>query len=276
MNRLEQEFGVKLLNRNHTPLLLTEAGKLYLNFLQNSLELEKQFHIQLEQYKAKKNQSLSVGVPTQLIPLIFGSIVHGFIQETPNIALSLKDGTSLSVLDQFLKRQIHVAFFHTEEKSDSRFIRHVLQTEQLLLVCNRNSALATGRVGTREKPILLTEQDIPNLASMVFISYSEKYYVHKIMVDYLEKINAPLLPTMELPNMRTVFDFILMPRSNGLSVLSDFILRDEDLEQVTFLKINDFSPKWYLTANYLADEMLSDAEVLFWKNIVQKAPFPDV
>ena len=38
VNRLEQDLGVRLLNRNHTPLLLTEAGKLYLNYIKGSLD----------------------------------------------------------------------------------------------------------------------------------------------------------------------------------------------------------------------------------------------
>ena len=276
VNRLEQELGVKLLNRNHTPLLLTEAGKLYLNFVKNSLDLEKQFQNQLEQYKAKGNYGLSVGVPTQLIPLVFGSLLHDFIQRTPNTTLSLKDGTSLTVMDQMLQGQLNIAFCHTERKYDPRFTRHILQTERLLLVCNRNSALAAGRVGTREEPVLLREKDFQCLASMVFITFSEKYYIHKIMEDYLGKLNLSSLSIMELPNMRTAFDYILAPGSNGISVLSDFIFQDASFDNITFMKIKGYSPKWYLTANYLTHENLSAAEVLFWENVIRKTSFPDV
>lgn len=276
VNRLEQDLGVKLLNRNHTPLQLTEAGKLYLNFIQSSLDLEKRFKNELEQYKAKGNHSLSVGVPTQLIPLIFGTLLHGFIQKTPSVSLSLKDGTSITVMDQILKGQLNLAFFHTDKKHDPRFNRHILQTERLLLVCNRDCALAKGRVGTREKPCLLSEQDLRQLESMIFITFSEKYFIHKITGDYLEKINLPSLPIMELPNMKTALDYILAPESNGISVLSDFIYRDMSLDNLTFMKIKGFSPKWYLTANYLSHEKLSAVEYLFWKDIICKTSFPDV
>lgn len=131
VNRLEQDLGVRLLNRNHTPLLLTEAGKLYLNYIKGSLDLEQQFRTQLEHYRQKENCRLSIGVPTQLIPMVFGSIIHEFIQKTPQTILSLKDGTSLTVLDQITEGTVNIAIFHTEKKTDSRFVRHILQTEAL-------------------------------------------------------------------------------------------------------------------------------------------------
>ena len=276
VNRLEQDLGVRLLNRNHTPLLLTEAGKLYLNYIKGSLDLEQQFRTQLEHYRQKENCRLSIGVPTQLIPMVFGSIIHEFIQKAPQTILSLKDGTSLTVLDQITEGTVNIAIFHTEKKTDSRFVRHLLQTERLLLICNRNSPLAAGRVGTREKPLFLTEKDLPLFKFMVFVTFSPQYYINKFMDAYFEKINDPSLSVMELPNMRTAFDYILAPKSNGIAVLSDFVFQSASLNDVTFFKLKGYSPKWYLTANYRTQEILSDTESLFWDTAIRKTVFPDV
>ena len=96
------------------------------------------------------------------------------------------------------------------------------------------------------------------------------------MGAYFEKINYPSLPVMELPNMRTAFDYILAPKSNGITVLSDFIFQSSPLDDVTFFKLKGYSPKWYLTANYRIQEILSDTESLFWDTVIRKTVFPDV
>jgi DNA-binding transcriptional LysR family regulator len=51
MQELERQFGVTLLDRSTRPLVLTEAGKLYLDYCRNSLRLREEFETGLRRLK---------------------------------------------------------------------------------------------------------------------------------------------------------------------------------------------------------------------------------
>lgn len=51
MQELERQFGVTLLDRSTRPLVLTEAGKLYLEYCRNSLRLREEFETGLRRLK---------------------------------------------------------------------------------------------------------------------------------------------------------------------------------------------------------------------------------
>ena len=47
LNRLESDLGVKLLNRDTTPISLTQAGTVYLEYVRSVLALEKKLKADL-------------------------------------------------------------------------------------------------------------------------------------------------------------------------------------------------------------------------------------
>lgn len=265
LNRLEQDLGVKLLDRSYTPIRLTEAGNIYLAYIRECIDVEQRFEKKLAQYKLQQVQSLAIGIPTQLTPLIFDKIVQGFIQNYPEIKLTVKEGTSITVMQQLIRGEVDIAFFHTKENEDSRFVRRILNEEKLFLACGRDSNFAGGRAASRDNPLIITKNDFSSIEDMRFLTTSKDYYLHRVMLGYIQEVGISPKHIIEIPHVRTIVNYILEPGSDGVSMLADFALQGiESPEYLTFFKVDGHDLSWYLTMNYLADTPLSKIAKQFW------------
>ncbi len=272
INRLEKKFGVKLLERNYTPLRLTKAGEIYLEYVKESVDVENRFEARLEEYKLQQNQALSVGIPTQLTPMIFGKLVQNFAYNHPDVKIIIKEGTSLSVLELLAMGEVDIAFFHTMDRHDPRFNRYILQKETLSLACNRDSVLAHGRTGTAEFPLVLRGTDLLQIEKMRFLTLSKNYYLYHVMADYLQGNGISPKKIIEIPNSNAIVSYLLSPKSDGVSMLAQFMTEDlTKLDELTFFNIDGDSPAWYLTMNCMNDTPLTKIGRQFWTEIQEKA-----
>jgi len=272
INRLEEKFGVKLLERNYTPLRLTKAGEIYLEYVKESVDAENRFEARLEEYKLQQNQALSVGVPTQLMPMIFRKFVQSFAYSHPDVKIIVKEGTSLSVLELLAMGEVDIAFFHTMDRHDPRFNRYIMGKESLSLACNRDSVLAHGRTGTAECPLVLQGADLRQIEKMRFLTFSKNYYLYHVMADYLQSNGVSPKKIIEIPDSNTIVSYLLSPKSDGVSMLARFMTEElTKLDELTFFNIDGKSPTWYLTMNCMNDAPLTKIGRQFWSETQEKA-----
>ena len=270
LNRLESDLGVRLLNRDTTPISLTHAGTIYLEYVRSVLALEKQLKADLNQIKHGKEQTLTLGIPAQMIPLIFESCIQNFINQHPDIDVKITEGDSVTTKTQLLDGQVDIAFFHTVERTESLFIRKVLQEESLFLATNSDNPIVKGKkrlVGGKTVP--LNASDIPLINEMQLISCGGEYYLHKIVMDYLRQLHVSPKNTINVPNMRAVGNYISKAKYNGITVLPNFVVDQlESANNIVYLKPVGFpNPIWYLTMNALANQNLSKCAQLFWESV---------
>lgn len=84
LTRLEAEVGMPLLHRNCTPIRLTEAGKIYLEYVKQLVKAEASFHRQLSELEQAKRTRLQIAIPFQVIPQVFERFLRGFYSAYPN------------------------------------------------------------------------------------------------------------------------------------------------------------------------------------------------
>lgn len=270
LNRLENDLGVKLINRDTTPITLTQAGTIYLEYVRSVLALEKQLKTDLNRLKHGKEQTLTLGIPSQLIQLIFESCVQSFISQHPDIDVRIMEGSSLTTKKQLLDEQVDISFFHTAERSEPLFIRRILQEESLYLATSSDNSLIKGKKALIDgKVVPLNATDFHLLNEMQLISCGDEYYLHKVLMDYLRQLDVSPKNTINLPNLRAVGNYITKEKHNGITILPNFALDQlEQADSIVYLKpIGVPSPVWYLTMNALSNHNLSKCAQMFWESV---------
>lgn len=122
-----------LLHRNCTPIRLTEAGKIYLEYVKQLVKAEASFHRQLSELEQAKRTRLQIAIPFQVIPQVFERFLRGFYSAYPNIDVTIKEGTSISAFQMLMDERVELAFFHSVEAEDPRLNRLILDKTELFL-----------------------------------------------------------------------------------------------------------------------------------------------
>ncbi len=273
LNRLEQDLGVKLLNRDTTPIALTKAGTIYLEYVRSVLALEKQLKTDLNHLKHGKEQTLTLGVPSQLIPLIFESCIQSFIDSHPDIDVKIMEGTSATTKNLLMDGQVDIAFFHTVERTEPLFVRRILQEENLFLATSMDNPIVKGKKAADDgKIILLDEADIPLINEMQLISLGDGYFLHRLVMDYLHQLGVSPKNTITVPNVRAIGNYITKAKYNGVAILPNFITSQlTSKDNIAYIKpLGVPNPIWYLTMNASANQDLSKCAQLFWKSVPAK------
>jgi len=91
VRRKEKEMGVELINRHSAHLQLTEAGKLYYQYLENVNQEEVNFQHKLTQYN-NNNVPLKIGVLPSMGSFILPLFIPQFIKNHPNVQIILNEG----------------------------------------------------------------------------------------------------------------------------------------------------------------------------------------
>lgn len=274
LTRLERDLGVKLLNRNTTPIALTKAGKIYLEYVRSVLKLEKQLKADLDVVRHNQEQTLTIGVPTQLTPLVFGSCIQSFIDLHPEINVKILEGsTSIATKKLLLEGTVDIAFFHSIGSEEPYLIRRIIQQENLLLATNKNNAIIREKTIPDESNILpLDTSDIPLMNEMQLISLGEDFFLHRLMMDYLTQLGVVPKKIVTVPNVRAIGNYISNAKYNGLSILPNFITSQlQSVDNLVYLKpIGYQTPVWFLTMNAPANQDFPKCVRLFWDSVPSK------
>ena len=145
LNHLENELEVKLVDRNYTPLRLTEAGKLYYDYLRDEKAREEQFSAELEELKNRSRMPLRIGIPLQKRYEELSKALLQFCMERPSLEVSVWEGTSATVRERVLKGELDIGFGHYVDEQDDRFVVQSIQREKIVIICNRDNPIVRGR-----------------------------------------------------------------------------------------------------------------------------------
>ena len=113
LNKLEGDLGVKLIDRQYTPLRLTEAGEIYRDYLLEQQAGDQRLTERLRPFRPDAERTLTVGVPLQRSPDIARRVLPGFLSAHPDISLSIWEGTALSVRERVHAGELQLGFGYT-------------------------------------------------------------------------------------------------------------------------------------------------------------------
>ena len=215
LNKLEEELGLRLINRNQKPIALTAEGEVLVKLAREILAQFQAAQATMAEFKNLKRGSFTIAVPPMTGAYFFPPLFAGFKKKYPSLDMRIIDGGSFASLEAVRKEKIHtglIIFPLTEMPGMSS----IPVTQQELVVCLPLGHPLSGQ------PFLTLQQ----LEAEPVVLYNEGFVLRSIILNaYAE---AGLTPKIEISTNQFLTIKALVAKGAGISFLPAIAVNDTD------------------------------------------------
>ena len=204
LSHVEEELGIKLFDRNITPLALTDAGERYVETAKQMLRLYRELKNQIDDIQHLRKGRLTIGCSPQISSFLFPALLPSFFRKNPEIQVTLFE-ESLSVLEELLASgDLEVAF--TNAVINNKTFGHIpLFREELLLLTP--SSFTPPSIEKKEKsdfPII----DLSSLKDCSFVLLKSKHRVRQMIDRIFSDYDIQPKIIFETSNWETCYSMV--------------------------------------------------------------------
>ncbi len=185
IQKLEQEVGLKLINRADKNSLLTAEGEVLYKLATQLLSQAKQVELELEELKELERGTIRFGVSAMMGSYYFPKILTKFQQKYPKIKIHLVDQGTAALEKMLLNSELDLAL-----------VRGDLENPQLRYTELINEEVVAGMVSSHH---LATEQTISlaQFCQQPLVLFHEGYFLREVVSQYAKKYHLSLDIRME-------------------------------------------------------------------------------
>ncbi|WP_034443858.1 LysR family transcriptional regulator [Cloacibacillus evryensis] len=186
ISKLESSFDVKLFDRSKVPIELTEAGRIYYNYLQASNQLYSKLTSDFDALNRERANTLNLGIPPWRGATMLPEILPIFAAKNKNVQINLHEYSARQLYDLIEKNIVEVAIMNVSLDEHDIVSTELLKYEKILLIANKNNLWAKR---LRETEARNERVDINVLSDECFILMKEGMACAEWIYKYLEKIH---------------------------------------------------------------------------------------
>lgn len=168
---LEEHYKTTLFERKGSSILLTAAGKLLYERLQQAQQIQKQLEFDIstlkDQFRAKGQ--LKLGASTTVALYILPKVLSEFHKKYPDVKISLLNRNTDTIIQALLNQDIDVGIVEGAKKINSIHYQPFM-TDEVIAVCSAKSPIAQKGVlhiqDVKKLPVALREQGSGTLAAL--------------------------------------------------------------------------------------------------------------
>lgn len=231
VQKVEHELGLSLFNRDKKPLELTEAGKIYIQKIEQIQHLEEELSAQLNDLTDLKTGSLKIGGTHYFNAYILPPVLSAYKRKFPGIDLQLVETGSWELINMIKENQIDLTFNCTPDPSDKlqripAFQDTILLSVPISFPVNRELA----EFALTSEDILshrFEEEDCPKVTlkpfvDTPFILLTPGNNLYRRSMTFFE--GAQITPRITLQVSQLVTSFHLSCSGIGATFISDWLM----------------------------------------------------
>ena len=142
IQELEEQYKIKLFDRNGSKISLTNAGELLLKHTKNIFEIYREIDFEMSSLINERKGLLRIGASTTISQYIIPPLLARFHQKMENIKVNLLNGNTEQIESALLNREIEIGIVEGQSKNKAIQYTQFLKDE-LVLVCKSSHALAS-------------------------------------------------------------------------------------------------------------------------------------
>ncbi len=205
LQRKEQETGLALFLRQGNQLVLTDAGRRYVETGRRILELDRTLTEHLERELSRRKGQILLGFPMGWTGLILEDVLPPFRKQYPDVMLCLKEDTSQQQLEALLQGERDLVLAASLEQTPGLVFEPVC-TSRMVLAVPENSPLLDRAAREDGCPFPVTDRSA--LSGIPFISLSPATNSGALARELLSRWHLTPAVTMEMSNVRSAMSAV--------------------------------------------------------------------
>ena len=123
VKKVEQELSVSLFDRSTTPISLTEAGRYYIDRVEQIMAIEEEMRQHFKELYESEGTELRIGSSMFFCTYVLPSLLAGFQSQHPQVTLTFSEGSIRSLQEKLMDGKLDLLL--DVEKPESEKIRTV-------------------------------------------------------------------------------------------------------------------------------------------------------
>lgn len=230
IRQLEEDFNVRLFDRGHNRIALTEAGERVFDYAARILELYEEMAESVRELTGEITGTLTVGASTTIAEYLLPNLLGAFKRQHADLSIRLEVGNTERIVRMVERNEI-----------DLGFVEGGVQNKLLLV----ETCLMDELVAIAAPDVALGEQDAiacDRLVGLPFVSREAGSGTRAVIVEYLADQSMSeddLMISLELGSPEAIKGAV--EAGMGISIVSRAILNKE--LQLGTLMVRSLSPK---------------------------------
>jgi DNA-binding transcriptional LysR family regulator len=212
VQRLEAELEEKLIDRSAKELLLTDAGKVVLEFARRFENLEADMYNSLAELRDNSSGRLTIGA-NESTSLYLLNHIEQYRRQYPKVKVQVRRSLSSKIPVQLLDGDLELGLI-SFDPGDERIVSTVIYTDRLVFVVSPQHRLAAR-----------DEVSISELGMETFIAHNVLSPYREIVLREFQRHRVPLNMDVEMPTVETIRR--LVQRNEGVAFLPKMCVEPE-------------------------------------------------
>ncbi|HQU07106.1 MAG: hypothetical protein B7Z65_08940 [Ferrovum sp. 21-44-67] len=210
IRELEALFEVKLMDRSHSPVILTDAGNALFTLSKNIFNIEKVIIQDLSQRSQSRLGSLSIGASTTIASHWLSHYLVEFSRRYPAVSISVLSGNSQHIAKLLKNGEIDVGVIEGPIPNEPEIQIINWRKERLVLVA---------------APHFLEGNTMTNLSALKWIMREEGSGTARVTQEYLTKLAIQPVSIIRVANNLAVLE--LVRAGLGLALLPEIMIKEK-------------------------------------------------
>lgn len=213
IQRLQDFYDVKLMNRFGKKLVLTDVGNVLFEIAEKIFDLEKHVEERINEFKSQKMGHIRIHACESFGDYYFPVIMNRFCKNHPQVKISVSIFPTKQIIENITELECDIGFISYTIENDRVNIQELVE-DQLVLVVPPRHRLTECQY--------LVPADLEGEAIIVHEMDSTPY---KILYNYIEQHKISISTTLELSSNRAIKQAV---ESNlGIALISRKIVDEE-------------------------------------------------
>jgi DNA-binding transcriptional LysR family regulator len=254
VQRLEHELGEKLLDRTGREMILTDAGKIVLEFCRRFENLEREMENSLAELRDMASGRLVIGA-NETTSLYLMQHIVSYRRQYPKVKVQVRRSLSSRVPAQLIDGDLELGVI-TYDPEDDRLESRVIFSDHLCFIVS-----PAHRFAHRESV------SIRELGMETFIAHNVFSPYRDIVLKAFQRAKVPLNMDVEMPTVETIRKMVA--RNEGVAFLPKMCV-EHDFEQGTLkeVRVEELSMERKIRLVYPARRALSHAARAFLEIVI--------